>query len=165
MENILYAHSPSIASLTLGESTIQKESVHWKKGLNAKGQCVLKRIVTKVPLLQTRHYIRQGETCSICWEGIWSIRQAFLNPCGHGFHYACMAKYSLYSTSCPLCRKSVELATAQKGIYENAGISRADQIEMTPELNFPRICPRRKKPCHSLGTQKDCRICLAFLKE
>lgn len=160
----MYAHSPSVASLTLGESCIQKETVTWTPGKNHRGQSVLKKTKNKVPFLQTRHYIRQGETCSICWEGIWSIRQAFLNPCGHGFHYACMVKYSLYSSSCPLCRRMIELQTAQKGIYENAGISRADQIEMAPEISFPRSCPRRRKPFHSLGSCQECRICLAFRK-
>ena len=43
--------------------------------------------------IKTKHYIKIGETCSICLEEIWSKKDAFLTDCGHGFHASCINRY------------------------------------------------------------------------
>lgn len=168
LENIFYAHDPPLASMTIGETALYKVSTRWEMGTNSKNQSVYKKVLiqnTPQELLKIRHYISSGQECVICLEGIWSQRNAFLNSCGHGFHYSCIAKWSSITKSCPSCREIVCLDTAQKCIHDNAGISRADQIEMTPSLSFPQLCFRRQKPNHYLGTRSQCSFCSQFRKD
>lgn len=36
--------------------------------------------------MKIKHYIKIGDECPICMDEIWTIRDAFLTECGHGFH-------------------------------------------------------------------------------
>ena len=158
LENVFYCHEVA-TNMTIGESAIQRKSHCWEVKLNKNNQSVLRKVVTNLTgleMLKTRHYIRPGETCAICLDGIYMKRNAFLNSCGHGFHYSCLSESQLYNNTCPMCRDEIYLSTAQKRIH---ALSRADQMEMMPLLSFPQLCHRRRKPFHYLGTCEKCIYC------
>lgn len=166
LEDIFYSHEKTIGDLTIGETTIIKKRVTWEAGFNKQNRSVLKEVITNLTgfeMLKTRHYIKPGEMCAICLEGIYMKRDAFLNTCGHGFHYSCLSQSCLYNKACPLCREDVCLDSAQKQIYSKNGITRAEQIEITPSISFPQLCYRKRKPFHYLGTELKCVCCKIFI--
>ena len=63
--------------------------------------------------LKIKHYLKIGETCSICLDEILRRKDAFLTDCGHSFHIGCIINYD-YKNSfvklgvfCPLCRSDM----------------------------------------------------------
>ena len=60
--------------------------------------------------IKIKHYIKSGEICPICLENIWTIRNAYLTECGHGFHYTCINKHYniMEDAQCPMCRHNIE---------------------------------------------------------
>ncbi|GMN50620.1 hypothetical protein TIFTF001_019790 [Ficus carica] len=44
------------------------------------------------------------DACSVCMEGFRPGEGGRQVPCGHVYHQACIAKWSVRHNSCPLCR-------------------------------------------------------------
>ena len=71
-----------------------------------------------------RVYIRQGQSCAICLDGIWRRSDAWLLSCGHGFHFSCLkrsfdAKMAQRARSvfrCPLCRVAAYELVSELGL-------------------------------------------------
>ena len=174
LEDVLYAHDSPKQGITIGESQLVRHSYRWElvsvyndksDGTNERRRVLRRRkiVYESKDLLKTKHYIPLGEECAICFEGIFSARNAFLNECGHGFHYSCIVKSTFYKTSCPICRREdVDIYAACKGINDSLGISKADQIEMNPQLSFPQKCIRKKRPYHYSGMDSKCAFCTSY---
>ncbi|KAF4390038.1 hypothetical protein F8388_002980 [Cannabis sativa] len=47
------------------------------------------------------------DVCSVCMECFRSGQGGKQVPCGHVFHQACIAEWSLRHNSCPLCRSKL----------------------------------------------------------
>ena len=104
--------------------------------------------------LQIKHYIKIGETCSICLDEIWRRKEAYLTDCGHSFHLKCILQYDFsnsfekYGVFCPLCRKDM-------GNY----LERRDDFE----YKLPKICYNIRERCFNnhfyLMRYKDCSYC------
>ncbi len=68
--------------------------------------------------ISKKMYIKMGEECPICFEGIYFRKNAFLTPCGHVFHKTCLhnshisnliskIKICEESLACPICRFNI----------------------------------------------------------
>ena len=59
------------------------------------------------------------EECPICYEDLEcdGVREGFLTPCGHGFHYVCLFRYLRFGKDykCPSCRASIRYLTLLAG--------------------------------------------------
>jgi len=171
LEDVLYAHECPKQGITIGESELNRYTYKWElvPVLHNEGKEKRKVLRRKIQIkkteeiLKTKHYIPLGEECAICFEGIFNVKNAFLNECGHGFHYSCIVQSTFYKTSCPICRRQdVDIYAARKNIYDSLGISKADQIEMTPQLSFPQKCIRKRKPYHYSGMDSTCAFCKIY---
>ena len=98
--------------------------------------------------LQIKHYIKIGEECSICYEGIYTRRDAFLTDCGHSYHYSCIIKYD-YANSfiddgvyCPLCRQDMGGYMDIKDRFSFIGnnLDRHDEFEFNNKFKLPKVC-------------------------
>ncbi|XP_077983036.1 uncharacterized protein LOC144437877 [Glandiceps talaboti] len=47
------------------------------------------------------------DDCAICWDRMMTARKL---PCGHYFHNSCLRSWLEHDTSCPTCRKSLNVA-------------------------------------------------------
>lgn len=123
--------------------------------------------------LKIKHYIKYGEECPICLEGITSRKNSFLTDCGHSFHKSCIMKHKLHNFNgidCPVCRSDVNTDSPF-----SFGINRGDasswnginNIIMKNEL-IPHMCYERigwyGYP-HITGTNKlNCFQCCNYIE-
>jgi len=103
--------------------------------------------------LKTKHYIKIGEKCPICYEAIYNRKNAFLTDCGHSFHYDCIIEYD-YKNSfnsigvyCPICRQDMGDYNDFKEI-NNSKMTILDELfnfECNIKNKLPKICYNLKK--------------------
>ncbi len=62
-----------------------------------------------------KHYIKIGSECPICYEKIFTNKNAFINKCGHYYHASCIFEYikirmdnHIGECPCSMCRSDVE---------------------------------------------------------
>jgi hypothetical protein len=115
----------------------QKEDTYKKK--------IRKNIIEN---LKIKHYLKIGETCSICLDEIYRRKDAFLTDCGHSFHLKCIINYD-YKNSfeklgvfCPLCRSDMGnyLDFRDKYKYSRNGLDILEDFETNIHLKLPNIC-------------------------
>ncbi|XP_041643889.1 E3 ubiquitin-protein ligase AMFR-like isoform X2 [Cheilinus undulatus] len=65
------------------------------------------------------------DDCAICWDSMLTARKL---PCGHLFHNSCLRSWLEQDTSCPTCRKSLNIngdggqaRGQQQGVEDNVG--------------------------------------------
>jgi hypothetical protein len=121
--------------------------------------------------LKIKHYLKIGETCSICLEEIWRRKDAFLTDCGHSFHLQCIINYDYkYSFEkmgvfCPLCRCDMGnyLDFRDRYKYSRNSLDILDDFENNKDLKLPQICynyNERFYNKHFYGNRfKDCSYC------
>uniref|UniRef100_H2Y5L2 RING-type domain-containing protein n=1 Tax=Ciona savignyi TaxID=51511 RepID=H2Y5L2_CIOSA len=69
----------------------------------------------------------QEDQCAICWEPMENARKL---PCGHFFHSACLRSWLEQDTTCPTCRKQLDIRNT---------IRRDRPARLVPDgLNDPR---------------------------
>jgi hypothetical protein len=71
-----------------------------------------------------------GDECSICTEASENRPWTKLEPCGHQFHRSCSRTWLTSHNTCPLCRRTVRLDTAQFSLHE--------LLELRSTLGLPR---------------------------
>ncbi len=86
-----------------------------------------------------KHYIKIGSECPICYEKIFTNKNAFINSCGHYYHSSCIFEYINVRMNnnegecpCPMCRSNLEyedLAFHEKYIIDNKKINFIDKLE------------------------------------
>lgn len=188
LEDVMYCHernsrfhskkegrTPVVYPITIGENGIEKATDYYymADGQGKNGKTYLaKKIKSKniYTNLKKRHYIKIGEECPICYEGIFYKRDAQLTDCGHAFHYSCIQKYSYSNrgvfTDCPICREPI--CRIDKNRYSPYGKNFLDSLEdfwMNLKTNNPEMCLSNKtgKKVHITGTQhKKCHICKTY---
>lgn len=97
--------------------------------------------------LQIKHYIKFGDTCSICLDNIFIRNNAFLTDCGHSFHYNCIINYDFINSfnnngiKCPLCRQDMGIYDNLKDRYKNKNsFDNLQDFEMNIKNKLPKIC-------------------------
>ena len=97
--------------------------------------------------LQIKHYIKIGEECSICYEGIFTKKNAFLTDCGHSFHYSCIIKYDYINSFkdavyCPLCRQDMGgyMDLKDKYIESSSFLDKLEDFELNKSFKLPKVC-------------------------
>jgi hypothetical protein len=127
--------------------------------------------------LQTRIYIKANDQCSICLESIELKSNAYLTPCGHGFHKNCLFKLyehkrylqnsSYYNGFvCPLCRSHIPTPYfycryPQWNYTKKNYLDLIEEFWLSKDYCMPLICYKAEKP-HSLGMQKTCKYCVEY---
>ena len=53
-----------------------------------------------------------GDVCAICTNKFNMLTYVYFTACGHHFHKHCLSRWSVYASSCPMCRKDYEFAVA-----------------------------------------------------
>lgn len=113
--------------------------------------------------LNRRGYIVPGQECPVCFEAISTKKNAYLLPCGHGFHRTCMLEITRHAgyckpISCPLCRRRT-WAIVQDTKYNlwNKKINRFDEIECLNDIREPIQCQNGYD--HIYTTRKTCVLC------
>jgi len=97
--------------------------------------------------LQIKHYIKIGEECSICYEKIFTKKNAFLTDCGHSFHYSCIINYD-YKNSfgqglyCPICRQDmgIYMDLKDKYIESKLNLDKLQDFELNFIFKLPKVC-------------------------
>lgn len=135
----------------------------------------------KIPIeetLKTKHYIRIGDECCICYDPMYFKSNTVLTNCGHGFHYKCLLNYfyknyNNYSI-CPLCRQKVGNIDGIKERYyfnfSNNYIDILDDFYNIIESKIPKKCiPFYKNidghlPLHDIGMNNRCFSCFNYRK-
>jgi hypothetical protein len=123
-------------------------------------------------------YIKPGEECAICLDGIITKTTAFLTPCGHAFHKECISK--AYETTlltnyrhnyaCPCCRTvigepSVDERYHPSTFTQGEPCVNMDAVEaywMHKNTRMPAVCPPTYN--HYIGLKNDCKRCLNYRK-
>ncbi len=133
-------------------------------------ECVLHRHqiadIWVPPFPEIRQYIRIGEECPICYEGIFTQTNAFLTLCGHAFHRLClMQSHQTASLElgrdlflCPLCRED------QPGIFGEP-LRFKDKManyEMYSEFYFANECSDLDFDTNLVGMNSKCKSCLKY---
>jgi hypothetical protein len=143
--------------------------------------------------ISKKMYIKFGEECPICFEGIYFRKNAFLTPCGHAFHKKCLHKahvsklisnvsFHEEKLSCPMCRYNVSTDLfynpskyyVYKKSIENINVSNNKNIINSMDFfatidnlfeNIELNCPTLcvGSQRHFLGTKKTCEICKEFI--
>ncbi len=110
---------------------------------------------------KTKHYLKLGEDCSICFDGIWRRKDAFLTDCGHSFHLSCIIEYD-YKNSfaklgvfCPICRNDMGIYNDLKDRYKSSKnyLDILEDFELNIKDKLPKICSNhfhrfRYKDCY-----------------
>lgn len=185
LEDVFYCHernstfylkdpfdTPEVYPIIIGENTIEKTTdyLYLAEGKGKKGRtCLAKKTKPKdiFTNLKKRHYIRIGEECPICLEGIFHKRDAQITECGHAFHYSCLQQYSYKDktlhTCCPLCRK--HFLRIDKNRYSRYSKRHLDILEdfwMNHKTGLPEMCfsEETREKVHATGTKSlKCNIC------
>ena len=121
--------------------------------------------------LKIKHYLKIGETCSICLDEILRRKDAFLTDCGHSFHIGCIINYD-YKNSfvklgvfCPLCRSDMGnyLDFRDRYKYSRNCLDILEDFENNKHLKLPQICYNYYESYynhHFYGNRyKDCYYC------
>ena len=125
------------------------------------------RIETIHDYLKTKHYIKFGEECSICYEPIYSKPNAFLTDCGHCFHKTCMTKWLISTSlngSCPICRQDVGLFDFER-YSSRKGLDGLEEFELNKDITLPNFCGGYDDDeLHITGIDKNCPECIKWRK-
>lgn len=119
--------------------------------------------------MKIKHYIKIGDICPICMDEIWTIRDAFLTECGHGFHVSCMNNYcdkeKPENLSCPMCRCDIEFPDSLliNKYYTTNFIDKLDDLWMNIHLIVPVKC--FDTPNHYRGMNRYCKGCKKYREE
>jgi hypothetical protein len=120
-----------------------------------------------------KSYIIPGQECPICLESIQQKSNAYLTPCGHGFHKKCITHaYNIHTQNtdaafnCPICRRCLGCDIEFIGERYNAKQGTLDALEnfwFKYDYNTPVICCQtgdgNEASYHILGTHKNCDTC------
>ncbi len=98
--------------------------------------------------LNTKHYIKIGEECPICYDGIYNRNNAYLTDCGHSFHYNCIINYDYINVfentniNCPICRQYMGNYIDIKDKYKksNNAFDNLEDFEMNIKKKIPKVC-------------------------
>lgn len=117
-------------------------------------------------------YIKFGQECPICIEPIIRKQDAYLTPCGHGFHKKCIfdafeAKWKTKWASqfyCPMCRCRLGQIDIENR-YNYSNNNGLDDLENFWTNKDYRYC----YPCtngynHNEGMKLNCNACLDYRK-
>lgn len=123
----------------------------------------------------TKMYISFGQTCPICLESILHKKDAWLTPCGHGFHRNCIIDtFEHYMNNknrvrhsntmpCPICREDlVDCCIGKLTIDRYKGISLLDRLEnfwLTIDKKLIITC---HKCDETLGFNINCHYCMPW---
>jgi hypothetical protein len=119
-------------------------------------------------------YIRPGEECSICLDGVLTKSSAYLSPCGHSFHKECIFK--AYETKmlmkygsqfrCPCCRGNIgapEILERYDNSLYNQATDYMDLLEtfwLHKNTRMPILCTNKYN--HPIGLNTECNKCLEY---
>lgn len=125
--------------------------------------------------LNIKCYIRPGDECPICYEGILTKSSAFITNCGHHYHKTCLFNYiktkwlsSSYASKarCPMCRCSlghpefIQRYRSSYFSYQYKDDNQLDKLEdfwLSNDFQLPEFCSNGYK--HYLGCNSECFIC------
>jgi hypothetical protein len=189
LEDVFYCHErnslfylkdpfdiPEVYPLTIGENTIEKSTEYFFVTQGGKGgrSCLAKEKKPKdiYANLQKRHYIKIGEECPICYEGIFHKRDAQLTDCGHAFHYSCLQQYcysdKTLNTACPLCREPFyHIDKNRYSLYSPRFLDILEDFWMNSKTRLPEMCFSvvTNEKVHITGTENPkCHICRVYCK-
>jgi len=131
--------------------------------------------------LKRKCYVRPGDECPICCDAIQTKRSAFVTPCGHAFHKACLCKYmetkwlsTKYTSNarCPLCRCSLghpEFVQRYRSSYfgdqetnetTSHTLDKLEDFWIAFEFKLPYFCSHGYD--HYLGMDGQCFVCRKY---
>ena len=114
--------------------------------------------------LRVKRYIKKGEECPICLEGIFQKKNAFLTECGHCFHATCfqtaMFKGPGKIPRCAMCRGIVYPPNKNRYPFSRNGLDILEDFWANIDMNVPELCMSRKK--HWAGMDKTCNLCKKY---
>jgi hypothetical protein len=135
---------------------------------------IYKRKIRKTTMenLKIKHYLKIGETCSICFDEIMSKKDAYLTDCGHSFHLKCIIDYD-YKNSflkngvfCPICRQDMGNYNNLKDSYTETTINTTAELfdfEDNIKTKLPKICYDFNNYAYNMHFHRmnyeDCKYC------
>ena len=152
----------------------------YKFFVESPNEAVLKCISKPIPIketLKTKHYIKIGEECSICYEPMYFKSNTVLTECGHAFHYKCLMTYydKNYNNYCicPYCRQDVGNIHGIKERYyytfTNNSLDLLDDFYNNIDYKIPEKCISYHRynhfPLHDIGMNKHCILCCIYRKK
>lgn len=121
-------------------------------------------------------YIKFGQECPICIEPIIRKIDAYLTPCGHGFHKKCI--FDAFETKwktkwasqfhCPMCRCRLGQVDIENryncGFHEDKYhyIYQLDNFWINKDYRYCYPCPNGYN--HNEGMKKNCCRCINYRK-
>uniref|UniRef100_A0AAX7SSV1 E3 ubiquitin-protein ligase AMFR n=1 Tax=Astatotilapia calliptera TaxID=8154 RepID=A0AAX7SSV1_ASTCA len=67
---------------------------------------VINNMETRFAVATAEELAANDDDCAICWDAMLTARKL---PCGHLFHNSCLRSWLEQDTSCPTCRKSLNI--------------------------------------------------------
>ena len=121
--------------------------------------------------IKRKCYIKQGEECPICLEGIFRKKDAYITCCGHSFHKCCIFKSMetqwkrKYASNfkCPLCRTNLGTDIHEIDSRYNVSGNSLDNLEnfwLNKDFMLAQTCGKNYD--HEIGMKKDCFICFKY---
>uniref|UniRef100_A0A669CQ35 E3 ubiquitin-protein ligase AMFR n=1 Tax=Oreochromis niloticus TaxID=8128 RepID=A0A669CQ35_ORENI len=68
---------------------------------------VINNMETRFAVATAEELAANDDDCAICWDAMLTARKL---PCGHLFHNSCLRSWLEQDTSCPTCRKSLNIS-------------------------------------------------------
>ncbi len=123
--------------------------------------------------LKRKTYIIIGDECPICIEPIMHKIDAYLTPCGHGFHKKCL--FNAFKTKwktkycsqfyCPMCRSrlgQIVIESRYKISNNNNGLDDLENFWINKDYRYCNPCMKNYK--HYEGMDNNCDNCLNYRK-
>merc|ERR1719354_608706 len=79
---------------------------------------VVANMEAQFPEATQQQILENEDHCAICWETMESARRL---PCGHLFHSPCLRSWLEQDTSCPTCRKQLDIQKSNRPSSQNIG--------------------------------------------
>ena len=118
-------------------------------------------------IFKVKSYIKIGEECPICMEGIFHKINAYITGCGHSFHRKCLSKVfqtkwktKAYSVlRCPICRASQGFPDMFSRYNINSGeLDNLENFWITKDCQMGTFCNIN----HYIGMKKNCLRCINY---
>lgn len=160
LEDVFYCHeydnkfylkrrnNNPIYPITIGINIIEKNIENYVLIQGKKQRTYYKKVLIPKSIyenLKIKHYIRIGEECPICYEGIYHKKDAQLTECGHAFHFSCLQNYSYLNkklcVNCPICREPyTEIDKKRYSIFSDKLLDTLEDFWMNHKTSLPNVC-------------------------
>lgn len=161
-------HVDAPCSINIGDNYIEKLLIEYDVFQHTDRKTVKRVEIFKSVQenLRVKRYIKKGEECPICLEGIFHRKDAFLTDCGHCFHATCfqtsMSKGPRKTPRCAMCRGIVYPPNKNRYPFSRNSLDILEDFWANIEMSIPEVCISRHK--HWAGMNTKCRHCQNWRK-